>query len=148
MNHAVLVRAAARWKVPRDLALAVIARDLHCIYCNRDFAAEILGQRAAKASWEHINNDESIVTLENIALCCIGCNSSKGTKTLGEWLQSKYCQTRGIGRDTIAAVAAGSLSKVAAPSQPSLGYVASDGSLASTDLQASETALQGAANDG
>ncbi len=148
MNHTLLVRAAARWKVPRDLALAVLARDLRCIYCSRDFAAEMSGPRAGLASWEHIINDESIVTLENIALCCIGCNSSKGTKNLGDWLKSKYCQTRGIGPDTIAAVAAGLLNKVAAPAPHSLGYFASDGSAETTERQAPEAVLREAANDG
>jgi hypothetical protein len=51
MNHTLLVRAAARWKVPRDLALAVLARDLRCVYCSRDFAAEMSGPRAGLASW-------------------------------------------------------------------------------------------------
>ena len=74
-----LLRTAAKWKIPRELALTVIERDLRCIYCNREFG-EPQGPRAACASWEHIVNDESIVNLSNIALCCVGCNASKGTK--------------------------------------------------------------------
>jgi len=41
-------------------------------------------------------NDASIVTRENIALCCIGCNASKGVKSLSAWLASAYCRERGI----------------------------------------------------
>lgn len=120
MNHTLLIRTAARWGIPRELALAVLARDLRCIYCNRDFEREVSGPRVGLPSWEHIVNDESIVNPENIALCCIGCNSSKGTKALGEWLESKYCQTRGISLNSIAPVAAGSLSAAARAAQPSL----------------------------
>jgi len=37
-------------------------------------------------------NDLSLVNLANIALCCWGCNASKGRKTLEAWLQSDYCR--------------------------------------------------------
>jgi hypothetical protein len=56
------------------------------------------------ATWEHIINDARIVTRENIALCCAGCNSSKGVKPLELWLESRYCRERGITRDTVAAI--------------------------------------------
>ena len=56
------------------------------------------------ATWEHIINDESIVTWENIARCCAACNSSKGTKKLSDWIQSPYCKKRGINKDTVAEV--------------------------------------------
>jgi hypothetical protein len=36
--------------------------------------------------------------------CCIGCNASKGTETLVEWLRSKYCISYGITRNSVAAV--------------------------------------------
>ncbi len=32
-------------------------------------------------TWEHIINDASVVSRENIAWCCVVCNSSKGTRT-------------------------------------------------------------------
>ncbi|MFM1907421.1 MAG: hypothetical protein RLZZ591_1098 [Pseudomonadota bacterium] len=99
-----LVRTASRWNIPRDMALAVIARDTRCKYCGLEFG-EPQGPRVACPSWEHIVNDLSLVNPENIALCCVGCNSSKGTKTLSTWLNSKYCTTRGIGQQTLAPVA-------------------------------------------
>ena len=99
-----LIRTAVRWKIPRDLALQVIARDLGCIYCGRTFEP-LPFSRTAWTSWEHIVNDGALVNAENIALCCFGCNSSKGTKPLVNWLQSKYCRERGITGRTIAPVA-------------------------------------------
>ncbi|MEI6758747.1 MAG: hypothetical protein WCK85_12925, partial [Chlorobium sp.] len=55
-----------------------------------------------RPSWEHIINDARIITRENIARCCLGCNASKGAKTLAEWLDSKYCNGHGITRDSVA----------------------------------------------
>jgi hypothetical protein len=62
------------------------------------------GPRKAVATWEHIINDENIITRENIARCCAACNSSKGTKMLSDWIQSSYCKKRGINQDTVAGV--------------------------------------------
>lgn len=62
------------------------------------------GHRKAVATWEHIINDASIVTRDNIARCCFACNSSKGTKRLSDWMNSDYCKKRGINIDTVAEV--------------------------------------------
>lgn len=93
-----------RWRIPADLEAAVLARDQRCIYCGVRFAG-IDGPRGQRASWEHIVNDASIVTLGNIARCCIGCNASKGAKALRAWLASPYCQRKGIAATSIAQVA-------------------------------------------
>ena len=68
------------------------------------------GPRKAVATWEHIINDESIVSRENIALRCIACNSSKDTKKLSDWIQSSYCKKRGINKDTVAKIVKEALS--------------------------------------
>jgi len=62
------------------------------------------GPRSAVATWEHIINDATIVSRENIARCCGACNSSKGAKILAEWIESSYCRKRGINKDTVAEV--------------------------------------------
>ncbi len=59
--------------------------DLCCVYCGKKFGTE----RANKKSWEHIINDIRITTLTNIALCCVGCNASKGNKDLATWFHSE-----------------------------------------------------------
>ena len=97
-----------RWGIPEWLELEVIARDRHCIYCRVEFASQSRS-RSCKPSWEHIVNDASIITRENIAICCVSCNSSKGTKNLSNWLTSKYCETNGITRESIASVARAAL---------------------------------------
>ncbi len=82
-------------------------RDRTCVYCGTLFAMG--NARRDRPSWEHIVNDASIVTRENIALCCIGCNASKGTKTLAMWLQSQYCLARGISSRSVAPIAQAAL---------------------------------------
>ena len=98
------------WNIPKWLEEEVIARDKVCIYCDVKFGSS--GEsRKTQASWEHIINDASIITRENIALCCVACNSSKGTKKLSEWLDSKYCKNKGINRNTVANVVKDALNK-------------------------------------
>ena len=105
-----------RWNIPSWLEDEVRARDGSCIYCGGNFARAYLDRRS-KPSWEHIVNDARIITRENIALCCIGCNASKGAKSLSEWLRSKYCASRSITATSVAAVARAAL-------QSSMGIVA------------------------
>jgi hypothetical protein len=99
-----------RWNIPDWLESEVRARDGRCIYCGNDFLV-VAAERRRKPSWEHIVNDARIVTRENIALCCVGCNSSKGAKTLSAWLQSRYCESRGISVTSIAEVARAALAE-------------------------------------
>ena len=95
-----------RWGIPDWLEQEVKKRDKLCVYCRIQMVEKIPpgGPRKAVATWEHIINDASIVTLDNIARCCVACNSSKGTKKLSDWIQSSYCRKHGINKDTVAEV--------------------------------------------
>lgn len=95
-----------RWKIPVWLEIEVRERDKKCVYCQTPLgeSASEDGSRRSVATWEHIINDESIITRENIARCCVSCNSSKGTKSLSDWIESSYCKRRGIGRDSVAEI--------------------------------------------
>lgn len=92
-----------RWNIPDWLEQEVIERDHCCVYCGVKFSEKSEYSRD-RPSWEHIINDARIITRENIALCCLGCNASKGAKNLITWLDSQYCITRGITRESVAAV--------------------------------------------
>ena len=92
--------AINRWNIPDWLEREVRGRDARCVYCRAEFGSS----HGSAASWEHIVNDATIVTRENIALCCVSCNASKGTRLLSDWLDSDYCRRRGITRDTVAEV--------------------------------------------
>lgn len=88
------------WGIPKDIEDAVLERDKYCVYCGCEFGSE----RSKKKSWEHIINDIRITTLDNIALCCVGCNASKGNKELESWFYSNNAKKRGISTETIAEV--------------------------------------------
>jgi 5-methylcytosine-specific restriction endonuclease McrA len=99
-----------RWSIPDWLEQEVIERDRSCIYCGVVFGLPEAGFRS-RPSWEHIINDDRIITRENIALCCRSCNSSKGVKPLAAWLDAPYCKKRNISKDTVAGVVKDALSK-------------------------------------
>lgn len=92
--------------IPDWLEREVRERDKNCVYCGVELVERVPrnGPRGAAGTWEHIINDGSIVTLENIARCCVACNSSKGKRKLSDWIQSSYCKQRGINKDTVAKV--------------------------------------------
>jgi len=94
------------WGVPDWLEKEVMERDKQCVYCGIEMTEKMRphGPRKAVATWEHIVNDARIVNRENIARCCAACNSSKGAKNLSDWLQSRYCMTRAINKDTVSEV--------------------------------------------
>ena len=91
---------ANSWGIPKNIEDLVLERDQACVYCGCEFGTE----RAKKKSWEHIINDIRITTLDNIALCCVGCNASKGSKELTNWFYSENARKRGITSETIADV--------------------------------------------
>lgn len=95
---------ANNWNIPAWLEKEVRERDTKCIYCGGEFTSAKVSAKSS-ASWEHIINDAKIITRENIALCCRGCNASKGQKQLSVWLQSNYCKDRGITPETVAPIA-------------------------------------------
>jgi len=89
-----------RWGIPKDVEALVLSRDTVCVYCGVGFGEE----RRTKRSWEHIVNDVRLCTATNIALCCVGCNASKGAKLLQDWLKSDRAKKRGVSEGTIAPV--------------------------------------------
>lgn len=97
------IAMANNWNIPAWLEAEVRARDKDCVYCGTPFTLSKISKKSA-ASWEHIINDEKMITRENIALCCCGCNASKGQKQLSVWLQSKYCKEREITKKSVAPI--------------------------------------------
>jgi hypothetical protein len=101
------------------------------------------GSRKAAATWEHIINDSTIVTRENIARCRAACNSSKGTKSLAEWIESRYCKTRGIATETVAEVVKHALHGPANAAQPAVGAGRREGGASTTGAGDARRPLNG-----
>jgi hypothetical protein len=95
-----------RWRIPDWLENEVRARDKTYVYCGVEMLQKVpRGEsRNALATWEHIINDEDIITRENVALCCLACNRNKGNRPLADWLQSTYCAKNGINEHTVAQI--------------------------------------------
>ncbi len=94
---------ANKWNIPDWLEIEVRQRDKTCVYCGTVFTSPKVSTKTAQ-SWEHIINDAKILSIDNIALCCRGCNSSKGQKKLSDWLSSKYCKERNISAESVAEI--------------------------------------------
>ena len=100
-------------KAVEEMEIEITKRDKNCVYCKIELKEKIVkGQsRKNQATWEHIINDASIINRDNIARCCVSCNSSKGTKKPADWIQSRYCKKRGINKDTVAEIVKNALRK-------------------------------------
>lgn len=94
---------ANNWNIPTDLEKEIRERDKACVYCGTIFTPTKISKKSA-ASWEHIINDATIISKENIALCCCSCNASKGQKKLSIWLESQYCKDRDITPENVAPI--------------------------------------------
>jgi hypothetical protein len=94
---------ANNWNIPKWLEEETRSRDKTCVYCGAEFTPSHVSMKTC-ASWEHIINDTSIITRENIVLCCVSCNASKGQKKLEEWLKSSFCVEKGITESSVATV--------------------------------------------
>jgi hypothetical protein len=95
-----------RWGIPPELETLIRERDVACVYCGVQLMESVPKGTTRKhaATWEHIVNDFSVVTIQNIARCCNSCNASKGAKDLLTWLESNYCKSKGITRESVACV--------------------------------------------
>ena len=101
------------WGIPVWLEKEVKERYTNCVYCGVELVEKMLpnGSRKNAATWEHIINDEKIITRENITRCCVSCNASKGTKALKDWLNSNYCRNKGITSNSVAQIIKNALKK-------------------------------------
>lgn len=91
---------ANRWGISKDVEDFVMKRDTSCVYCGQEFLNNP-ASRKQNPSWEHIVNDIRINGIDNISLCCVSCNASKGAKLLKDWLQSDYCKRNKITEDSV-----------------------------------------------
>lgn len=95
-----------RWNIPEELENEIMCRDVKCVYCGKMMIEKVHRGESRKdaATWEHIINDQTIVTRDNVARCCSACNSSKGTKKLSDWINSDYCKKNNINMKTVAPI--------------------------------------------
>jgi 5-methylcytosine-specific restriction endonuclease McrA len=94
--------------IPLTIVRTLRARDRRCVYCGRAMRAHrhTRGTPGNKATIEHLNHrarwGES--SLDNLAICCGTCNSSRGNKPIAAWFASTYCDKHHITARTVAPV--------------------------------------------
>jgi hypothetical protein len=96
-----------KFGIPDEELKKIRARDKRCVYCHKKMIEPCSDIRRDWASIEHFNcngpfywNDE--LQIEDIAYCCISCNSSRGVKKLSDWFKTKYCIKKNINENTVA----------------------------------------------
>ena len=70
----------SRWNIPLEVQKIVKLRDQNCVYCGIKFDDD-----KNKGEWEHIENDITKNTIDNICRSCGSCNRSKSDKS-GYWI--------------------------------------------------------------
>jgi hypothetical protein len=78
------------------------ARDRTCVYCHIRLKRSPHAMGSSGATIEHFNNDGPFDKKNNTAICCRGCNSSRGNKNLSDWFKTAYCIEKNINEKTVA----------------------------------------------
>ena len=91
------------WGIPKEVEEIVLVRDRTCAYCNIEMLERKpkSGSLKTVATWEHVINDLSDVSVANIVRCCWSCNSSKGDRDIRDWLNGRYCADKSITAATV-----------------------------------------------
>jgi hypothetical protein len=90
------------YEISEEIEGEIRARDKKCVYCRVSMKKPTRVKVAAEATIEHFNNDGPFTKKYNLAICCRGCNSSKGVKTLLAWFKTPHCAKWGINEKTVA----------------------------------------------
>ena len=77
------------------------ARDKLCVYCGVLMKQYPHTMGATGATIEHFNNEGPFEKKYNLAICCRGCNASKGAKRLDVWFNTSYCRDKNINKETV-----------------------------------------------
>ena len=97
-----------KFGIPDSELLAVRERDKACVYCHKEMIFPYDRTNGMdSATIEHLSPHPPYywaddMKIDNIAICCGACNSSRGAKQLNDWFQSKYCLDKKICGDSVA----------------------------------------------
>jgi hypothetical protein len=94
--------------IPYNELLKVRSRDKQCVYCHKEMIYPFTHNKQRDcATIEHLNFKKPFywkegLQIKDIAICCGGCNSSRGAKKLSDWFKTEYCIARNINEKTVA----------------------------------------------
>jgi 5-methylcytosine-specific restriction endonuclease McrA len=96
------------FEIPEEVEARLRRRDKKCVYCGKEMIYPYdSDKRRDSATIEHLNERPPFywndgLKEEGLVICCGGCNSSRGKKTLADWFKSLYCVERNINEGTVA----------------------------------------------
>lgn len=99
--------AKKNYGIPDDELAKIMHRDQKCVYCSKLMINPYdVNNRRDSATIEHLSPNPPFhishgMELDNIAMCCGSCNSSRGAKNLENWFKSSYCVARNINHETV-----------------------------------------------
>jgi hypothetical protein len=100
--------AKKNYGIPDRVLSELIARDKSCVYCQKTMIYTYQARNCKDfATIEHLKFGGPVYWSEGlredgIVICCMSCNSSRGSKKLTDWFKSRYCIDRNINTDTVA----------------------------------------------
>lgn len=95
--------------IPEKELEKIRARDKRCVYCHKKMIYPYDSNNYSdSATIEHLSPFKPFywnegMKIENIAICCGSCNSSRGSKRLLDWFKTDYCKIKNINENTVAA---------------------------------------------
>ena len=99
---------ANKFDIPGEVERRIRERDKKCIYCHKEMIYPWSKDNSKdSATIEHLREEGPFywndgLKEEDLAICCGGCNSSRGKLSLLDWFKSRYCLSRGINENTVA----------------------------------------------
>jgi len=97
-----------KYGIPEEELNKIRARDKRCVYCHKEMLKHHNKKNQGDSpTIEHLNSDPPFywkdgLKIEDVAICCGSCNSSRGIKKLSDWFTVKFCKDRKINGDTVA----------------------------------------------
>jgi 5-methylcytosine-specific restriction endonuclease McrA len=101
-GHPSEIHMSNTYGISGDVERQIRARDKTCVYCDVSMKQWPHKRDRSEATIEHFNNRGPFRKKYNLAICCRGCNSSKGTETLLTWFKKAYCKKKNIREETVA----------------------------------------------
>lgn len=94
--------------IPEKELEKIRMRDKNCVYCHKKLIYPFIKSKQRDcATIEHLNFDGPFywkdgLQIEDVAICCGSCNSSRNDNPFREWFKMKYCIARNITEKTVA----------------------------------------------
>jgi spore coat polysaccharide biosynthesis predicted glycosyltransferase SpsG len=97
-----------KYGIPEEDLKKIRARDKKCVYCHKNMLSPYVnGKHSDSATIEHFREEGPFyvnkgLKVEDIAICCGACNSSRLKMKLTDWFKTKYCLKNNINENAVA----------------------------------------------